>query len=282
MYNNKYLLFTNGGGSSDPLNWSKDEAALYSVNNLESIKPSSSQTIDIVFDTNNGKETVTLKVKNGSHVRVITAIASAISNSKSSIISIADVDNRNFIHRDIFGVTIGRILSTQKLSGTGQAKINLDLTPTSMTLSNTQSGGAEIDLYLVDKTGSDLVDTAINAAENQAASGSSVTLIVDGTVPTNDLVLNERIYKSDGTFFGLATSWADSVNDTITFSGGLENAIANNDDLYRGTRYYILHTLSIPLGSTLTLESDDINFPMEKYDLYAKLDSGAVEVITRY
>ena len=282
MYNNKYLLFTNGGGSSDPLNWSKDEAALYSVNNLESIKPSSSQTIDIVFDTNNGKETVTLKVKNGSHVRVITAIASAISNSKSSIISIADVDNRNFIHRDIFGVTIGRILSTQKLSGTGQAKINLDLTPMSMTLSNTQSGGAEIDLYLVDKTGSDLVDTAINAAENQAASGSSVTLIVDGTVPTNDLVLNERIYKSDGTFFGLATSWADSVNDTITFSGGLENAIANNDDLYRGTRYYILHTLSIPLGSTLTLESDDINFPMEKYDLYAKLDSGAVEVITRY
>ena len=87
MYNNKYLLFTNGGGSSDPLNWSKDEAALYSVNNLESIKPSSSQTIDIVFDTNNGKETVTLKVKNGSHVRVITAIASAISNSKSSITS---------------------------------------------------------------------------------------------------------------------------------------------------------------------------------------------------
>ena len=282
MYNNKYLLFTNGGGSSDPLTWSKDEAALYSVNNLESIKPSSSQTIDIVFDTNNGKETVTLKVKNGSHVRVITAIASAISNSKSSIISIADVDNRNFIHRDIFGVTIGRILSTQKLSGTGQAKINLDLTPTSMTLSNTQSGGAIIDLYLVDKTGSDLVDTTINAAENQAASGSSVTLIVDGTVPTNDLVLNERIYKSDGTFFGLATSWADSVNDTITFSGGLENTIANNDDLYRGTRYYILNTLSIPLGSTLTLESDEINFPMEKYDLYAKLDSGAVEVITRY
>ena len=45
-------------------------------------------------------------------------------------------------------------------------------------------------------------------------------------------------------------------------------------------RAFILEPL--PLGSTLTLESDEINFPMEKYDLYAKLDSGAVEVITRY
>ena len=68
MYNNKYLLFTNGGGSLDPLNWSKDEAVLYSVNNLESIKPSSSQTIDIVFDTNNQYHTMSL-TSNGTNVQ---------------------------------------------------------------------------------------------------------------------------------------------------------------------------------------------------------------------
>jgi len=38
----------------------------------------------------------------------------------------------------------------------------------------------------------------------------------------------------------------------------------------------------IPLGSTLKLEGDEVNFPIHKYDLYAKLDSGVVQVTTRY
>ena len=134
---------------------------------------------------------------------------------------------------------------------------------------------AVIDLYLVDKTGDDLVDTTINAHEAEAASDSSVTLNVDNTVPTNDLVLNERIYKSDGTFFGVATSWADASPDTIVFSKGIENAIANDDDLYTGTRYTLLNAVSIPANTVLKLESDEISFDDTKYNLYAYSGDGS-------
>ena len=281
MYNNKYLLFSTGNGTADPLNWDSSEAALYNVQDFEGMKPSSAQTIDMFFRTSKGKEIVTLGIKNGSHVRVMSALGNALVTGKQAIVPVVDVDNGNFIHKDIHSATIkAYTLSVQKLSGTGQVKIDTDHSPTSMTLCATAT--AVIDLYLVDKTGNDLTDTTINAAEAEAASTSSVTLNVDGTVPTNDRVLNERIYKSDGTFFGVATSWTDASPDTIVFSGGLENAIADDDDLYRGTRYYILHTLSIPLGSTLKLEGDEVNFPIHKYDLYAKLDSGVVQVTTRY
>ena len=39
----KFLLFTTGGGTSDPLNWDSSEAALYSVKDLESIKPANAR-----------------------------------------------------------------------------------------------------------------------------------------------------------------------------------------------------------------------------------------------
>ena len=35
---NKWLLFTTGGGSADPINWDGGEAALYSANDLKHIK----------------------------------------------------------------------------------------------------------------------------------------------------------------------------------------------------------------------------------------------------
>ena len=33
----RWLLFTNGGGSTDPLNWDRSEAALYSSDDLKNI-----------------------------------------------------------------------------------------------------------------------------------------------------------------------------------------------------------------------------------------------------
>ena len=44
----KWLLFTNGGGSSDPLNWDSSEAALYSSEDLKTIKPSGPRTLDLL------------------------------------------------------------------------------------------------------------------------------------------------------------------------------------------------------------------------------------------
>ena len=54
----KFLLFTTGGGSADPLNWTNDEAALYPVSQFKGMRPASSRTIDMFFETSFGKEVV--------------------------------------------------------------------------------------------------------------------------------------------------------------------------------------------------------------------------------
>ena len=277
----KFLLFTTGGGTSDPLNWDSSEAALYSVKDLESIKPSSARELDLTFNTSTGIEIVTLKIKNGLHSRVISAIGTVIGTPGNSVIAVADVDGGRYINSNICGVTIRKSISAvQSLSGTTHVKISLDRTPNSIILGAT--GDSVLSLWFTDITGNDIYDTTINAAEAEAASTASVTLNVDNTVPTNDLVLNEKIYKSDGTFFGIATSWTDASPDTIVFSGGLENAIANNDDLHAGNRYYVFKSMTIPAGSALKLESDEINFPLHKYDMFAQLASGTVDLTARY
>ena len=45
----KWLLFTDGGGSSDPLNWDSSEAGLYSSEDLRTIEPSGPRTLDLIF-----------------------------------------------------------------------------------------------------------------------------------------------------------------------------------------------------------------------------------------
>jgi hypothetical protein len=278
---NKFLLFTTGGGTSDPLNWDSSEAALYNVKDLESIKPSNARTLDLTFNTSEGKEIVSLKIKNGLQNKIMSSIATAIGSDTSSVVAIADVDGGRYINSGICGVTIRKSISAvQSLSGTTHVKISLDRTPNSIILGATSA--SVISLWITDITGNDIYDTTINAAEAEAVSTASVTLNVDNTVPTNDLVLNERIYKSDGTFFGVATSWTDASPDTIVFSGGLENAIANNDDLHAGNRYYIFKSMTIPAGSALKLESDEINFPLHKYSMFAQLASGSVDLTARY
>ena len=135
----KWLLFTDGGGSSDPLNWDSSEAGLYSSEDLKTIKPNGPRTLDLIFETeNNNKEIVTLKIKNRSHAKVLSSIANAIEKSNQSIISIADVDSNRFISKDVYGVVIRKsILAVQSLSGTTHAKINLARTPNSIVLGAT-------------------------------------------------------------------------------------------------------------------------------------------------
>ena len=155
----RYLLFTTGGGSSDPLNWDSSEASLYSVKELSSIKPASARTLDLFFDTGKGREVVTLKIGNGTHVRVIQAISSAVVNSNQSIITIADVDSDRYVNNNIYGVTIKTstpILYYEKISNSTQVNvvpINTKLEKlTSMTLANIHSSAATVSVFLANPT----------------------------------------------------------------------------------------------------------------------------------
>ena len=99
----KYLLFTNGNGSADPLNWSRDEAALYPVSKFLGIRPTSSTTLEMYFEDNN---IVILKIQNGYHVDCMNTIGTAISKGSTAVIPIADVDNSRFASQYIYGCII--------------------------------------------------------------------------------------------------------------------------------------------------------------------------------
>jgi len=102
----KFLLFTTGEGTTDPLNWSSSEAAIYPIDTFQGVKPYDAKTLDLFFKTINGKEIVSLYLKNNSHAKVAAAIGNAISNANSAVISIADVDNSIFVSPDVYGVKI--------------------------------------------------------------------------------------------------------------------------------------------------------------------------------
>jgi len=205
----KWLFFSSGGGSSDPLNWDSSEAALYSSDDLKTIKPSGSRTLDLIFETfDNNKEIVTLKIKNRSHARVISAIANAIEKSNQSIISIADLDGNTFINKDVYGVTIKTstpILYYKKITSATTVEI-IDINTKlekliSMTLANVHTGDATVQVYLLDAA---------------------------------------------------------------------------------GTLYYIIKDVVIPTGTTLKLESDELDYDADVFNLYVKLGgSTPVDVIVR-
>ena len=103
----RWLLFTNGGGSTDPLNWDRSEAALYSSDDLKNIKPSAGNKIELTFKVKEDVyDIVTLKIENRSHTKVISAIANAIEKSNQAVIPIADVDNSTFISPHVYGVEL--------------------------------------------------------------------------------------------------------------------------------------------------------------------------------
>ena len=99
----KFLLFTNGGGAADILNWSRDEAVLYPVSMFKGIRPVSSNELELYFE---GGNKVTLDIKNKSHLRVMTLIGTTIATTTQPVIVIADVDNSRFITKEIYGCTI--------------------------------------------------------------------------------------------------------------------------------------------------------------------------------
>ena len=198
----KFLLFTTGGGSADILNWASDEAAMYAVKDLESIKPTSARTLDLFFNTAGGREVVILKIKNSTHSRVMEAIANAI-NGSQAVISVADVDSGRFINPDVYGVTI-RAQETyiQSLADSSRTKINVTRSNySSCVIANTHSSAVTCGLELYD--------------------GSTYTYIIKGVEieEGSSLVLEKDEISFDDTTYDLyATSNNGSGLLTLTFN----------------------------------------------------------------
>ena len=157
----------------------------------------------------------------------------------------------------------------------------------SMTFTNTHSSAVSISLYITSQLGSDITTTGVYAAETETASSSSVTLTIDNgsgsaSAGTSDMFLNERVYKSDGTLFGVCSTFTSTV--AIIFATGLTNAITNNDILFTGTRYTMLNAVEIPANTALQLHPEDFNFNTNNYNLYIDSSnaSGLIDIITRY
>ena len=274
----KFLLFTTGGGSADPLNWSSDEAALYSTDELKGMKPSSSRSIDLFFETTYGKEVVTLGIKNSTHSAVMGSIATAL-NSNQATVTIADVDGSIFCSPHIISVDItSQETHCQTLTASTKTKINIERSNYSSCLvTNMHSSAVTLDLYLAAQVGGvrgrdrgDLYPTLtrVNNGSGYAATTGAVDVVVDGTTATDDLFLNERVYNYvSGVFIGTCTAVGSGTS--LTFGGGIEIALTDDDALATGKRYNLLKSLSIPTASTLKLESDEISFDNSIFDLYA-------------
>jgi len=155
----KFILFTTGGGRANIMTFNSDEAALYSVDDLKSIKPISKSNVEIIFQTLDRVDTVTLTILGGSQGRVIKGISEAITSGTNPLIRIADVDEDYFINKYIVGVTIKTgtpILYYQKIADATQVNlipINTKLKRlSSMTLANIHSGDATTSVFLANST----------------------------------------------------------------------------------------------------------------------------------
>ena len=96
-----FLLFANGGCSSDPLNWSQDEAILLSSVDLISIRPTDASTLEMIFN----EAVIQLTVRNGSHIAIMKAITVGI-NSSQKTVTVLDRDSDISIHPHIQAVSI--------------------------------------------------------------------------------------------------------------------------------------------------------------------------------
>ena len=158
----------------------------------------------------------------------------------------------------------------------------------SMVITNTHTSAVDFSLWITAQAlpnvnNTDITDTGtnVNAGSGYAITSSSQAIVVDGTAATSDIFLNEKVYKSDGTLFGTCTVFTDANN--ITFGGGLNNAIVDDDSLYVGTTYYTIKAVSIPAATALKLNSNEFNFNITTNKLYAKSSnaSGLIDIITR-
>ena len=155
----------------------------------------------------------------------------------------------------------------------------------SAVIANTHAtASTTVDLWISGTASTDVVATGtlVNLAsgiQGYAVTTSSQAIVVDGDSATAAEFLNERVYKSDGTFIGKCTAVGSTTG--ITFGGGIETNIANNDNLYVGNRYYLLNNVVIPNGASLKLEGDEVNFNTNNYVLLATTSVVGIDIIFR-
>jgi hypothetical protein len=141
-----------------------------------------------------------------------------------------------------------------------------------------------VDLWISGTASTDVVATGTlvnltSGIEGYAITTSSQAIVVDGDSATTAEFLNERVYKSDGTFVGTCTAVGSTTG--MTFGGGIEANLANNDNLYVGNRYYLLNNIVIPNGTSLKLEGDEVNFNTNNYVLLATTSVIGIDIIFR-
>jgi len=282
MILDKLMYFATGDGAN-----LSGEAYVVPSNRFRGAHPVSSTILDLVFDSDYGdKDYVRLTIASNTHKLVLNSISGAINSATGGLRVICDSDNSIFCNSNITDCVIylGRSSSdfnAQNITGTSKVLVNttggnFD----SLSLASVHdSTAASVGLYYASQVGTDITSTTVLAAETEAASGSSVTLTVDTVAATADAFLNEKVYKSDGTLFGTCTARNSATE--LVFSGGLSSAITNNDVLYTGTRYYVLKAVSVPVGQTLILDSNEVNFNSIDYSLYITLGAGSIDLITR-
>ena len=204
----KFLLFTTGGATTDPLTLNSSEVAMYNASSFKGMKPQGPTGLDLFFETNHTREVVTLEIKNKTHSKIMESISSAVANGSQSVIPVADVDNNKFISSSIYSVTIktsNPILYYKKIVNNTTVEI-IDINAKfvglkSMTLANVHSAAATVQVYLLDAA---------------------------------------------------------------------------------GILYYIIKDVVIPVGSTLKLESDELDYDGDIFNLYVKLGGTTpVDVIIR-
>lgn len=149
----KFLLFTDGGGGSDPLNWSQDEAILLSSKDLVSIKPHNLRSLELTFTST----VVMLTIKNGTHAAVMKSIATAMSSS-AVVVTIANVETGVFVNEAIESVKMTNtdVLYYNKVANATQVNVVPINTKTSklrsMALCNVHSAAATVQVFLSNST----------------------------------------------------------------------------------------------------------------------------------
>ena len=175
--------------------------------------------------------------------------------------------------------------STQSLTTAATNTVITFTDCNSAVITNTHAtDSTTVDLWISGTASTDVVATGtlVNLAsgiQGYAVTTSSQAIVVDGDSATEAEFLNERVYKSDGTFIGKCTAVGSTTG--ITFGGGIEANIANNDNLYVGNRYYLLNNVVIPNGASLKLEGNEINFDTDNHILLATVSAVGIDIIFR-
>ena len=169
-------------------------------------------------------------------------------------------------------------ISVQKITTTTKTAVKIDSdTFTSMLFSNADgSSSATVTIWVVAQSGAvqrAATGVYVNTSYVGSTPGTSTAVTVDNgsgsaSAASDDLFLYERVYGSDGAFYGICTAVASTTS--LTFGGGLVKSLADNTLLYVGSRFHLLTNSVIPAGTALSIGYDDFRFDNNNYDLYIK------------